>query len=74
LVGAMTIGQMDQPQVAGVAVDQGGHRRLAHRPNDQIPFRKTERGPGEPGVAEIALRLCRLLGMFARLSWGAPGC
>jgi hypothetical protein len=39
--------------------------------DDQIAFRKTEAGPGGPGVAEIALRFGRLLGMSARASWGA---
>jgi hypothetical protein len=37
----------------------------------KITFRKTVDGSGEPGVAEIALRCSRLLGMFARLS-GVP--
>ena len=44
---------------------------LLASPDDQIAFRKTVAGPGEPGVAEIALRCGRLLGMFARLS-GVP--
>jgi hypothetical protein len=39
--------------------------------DDQIAFRKTKAGPGGSGVAEIALRFGRLLGMFARLS-GVP--
>ncbi len=38
---------------------------------DQIAFRKTEAGPGGPGVAEVALRFGRSLGMFARPSLGA---
>jgi hypothetical protein len=32
-------------------------------------LRKTEAGPGGLGVAEIALRCCRLLGMSAQPSW-----
>jgi hypothetical protein len=45
--------------------------RGAVEADDQIALRKTVEGPGEPGVAEIALRCGRLLGMFARLS-GVP--
>jgi hypothetical protein len=37
----------------------------------QVSFRKTVGGPGGSGVAEVALRSGRLLGMSARLS-GAP--
>ena len=62
---------MDEFDVAGLALDQRADRRAVLRANDQVTFRKTEAGPGEPGVAEVALRCGRLLGMFARLS-GVP--
>lgn len=39
--------------------------------NDEVILRKTESGPGGSGVAEVALRCGRLLGMFARVS-GVP--
>jgi glutathione peroxidase len=42
--------------------------------NYQVTFRKTVRGPGGPGVAEVALRSGRLLGMSARPSPGCPDC
>ena len=69
--GVVAVGQVHQHGVAGGALDEGGDRGLVGLAHDQVAFRKTVVGPGEPGVAEVALRLCRLLGMFARLS-GVP--
>ena len=51
-------------------LDEGADRGAVEA-DEQIAFRKTVEGPGEPGVAEVALRCGRLLGMFARLS-GVP--
>ncbi len=62
---------MYQPQHPSLALDERGDRREVVVADDEITLRKTEGGPGEPGVAEIALRCCRLLGMFARL-FGVP--
>ena len=53
-----------------VALHQGPDRGTA-QPEDEIAFRKTVGGPEGSGVAEVALRSGRLLGMSARLS-GAP--
>src|SRR6478672_10192130 len=53
---------------SGLAFDECRDGRALPSANDQVSLRKTVVGPGEPGVAEVALRLCRLLGMFARLS------
>ncbi len=50
---------MQQHQVAGFALHQGADSRLALPADDQVAFRKTVRGPGGPGVAEIALRCGR---------------
>jgi len=47
---------MQQHQVAGFALHQGADSRLALLADDQVAFRKTDDGPGGPGVAEIALR------------------
>jgi hypothetical protein len=62
---------VDQPQDPGLAFDQSTDCREVVVADYEITFRKTKAGPGEPGVAEIALRFGRLLGMFARLS-GVP--
>jgi hypothetical protein len=40
----------------------------------QIAFRKTERGPGESGVAEIALRYVSLTGNVRPTLLGRLGC
>src|ERR1039458_1690182 len=58
---AAACGQVQQQDVAGGALNQGADRGLAVLADDQVAFRKTERGPGGPGVAEVALRSGRLL-------------
>ena len=58
-------------QVSCLSVDDGSDCAGISGPHDQVAFRKTEAGPGEPGVAEVALRFGRSLGMFARPSLGA---
>jgi hypothetical protein len=62
---------MQQQDESGRALNQGADRRGATSANDEVAFRKTKAGPGGSGVAEIALRCGRLLGMFARL-FGVP--
>jgi hypothetical protein len=62
---------MQQDREPGTAFHQGADRTLVAGAQDQITFRKTEAGPGGPGVAEVALRFGRSLGMFARPSLGA---
>jgi len=47
---------MQQHRVTGLPLDQGADRGQVALADDQIAFRKTEAGPGGPGVAEIALR------------------
>jgi hypothetical protein len=42
--------------------------------DDQIAFRKTEAGPGGPGVAEIALRFMSLTGNVRPTLLGRLGC
>ena len=49
--GMMPVGQMDQHRIAGSAFDQGGDGGLVAFTHDQVAFRKTVEGPGEPGVA-----------------------
>jgi hypothetical protein len=61
---------MQQRGESAGPLDDGADRGAVEA-DDQIALRKTVEGPGEPGVAEIALRCGRLLGMFARLS-GVP--
>jgi hypothetical protein len=58
----------------GRPLGQGRDRAEPVLADDQVAFRKTERGPGGPGVAEVALRSGRLLGMSARLFLGCPDC
>jgi hypothetical protein len=65
------VGEVQQDGEPGAALDQGADRTATCCPDDQVALRKTVDGPGEPGVAEVALRCGRLLGMFARLS-GVP--
>jgi hypothetical protein len=60
-----------QSNQAGLALNESADRRALVLADDEVTFRKTEAGPEEPGVAEVALRCCRLLGMFARL-FGVP--
>jgi hypothetical protein len=48
--------QLDEP---GRAFDEGADLGGLVFADDQIAFRKTVDGPGEPGVAEIALRCGR---------------
>jgi hypothetical protein len=67
----MTAGKMNQAHRPAGSVEQSADRRAAVLPDDQVAFRKTEAGPGGPGVAEVALRFGRSLGMFARPSLGA---
>ena len=52
-------------------LDQGDQMTAAVATDEQITLRKTEAGPGGPGVDEVSLRFGRLLGMSARLSWDA---
>jgi hypothetical protein len=67
----MGVRQVHQHHVSGGAFDQRSDGRLVQGSGDEIAFRKTKAGPGGSGVAEIALRFGRLLGMFARL-FGVP--
>ena len=73
-VGVMPGGQVDQAHVSAGAGRPGCRSRIVHPAGDQVAFRKTEPGPGGPGVAEVALRSGRLLGMSARPSLGCPDC
>jgi hypothetical protein len=62
--------EVDQHGEPAAAFDQSADR-AALQTNQKITLRKTVEGPGGSGVAEIALRCGRLLGMFARL-FGVP--
>ena len=42
LLGPVALGQVHLAQVAGPPVDQGGDRRAAHRPHDQVAFPVTK--------------------------------
>ena len=53
-------------------LDQGDQMTAAVATDEQITLRKTEAGPGGPGVDEVSLPFGRLLGMSARLSWDTP--
>ena len=53
---------MNQHHRAALAFHQCADRRPGSS-DDQVTFRKTEDDPGEPGVAEVALPCCRLLGI-----------
>ncbi len=70
-VGVSAGGQMDQSQRSGLTLNQRADRREAVVTDDEVTLRKTEADPGGPGVAEVALRFGRSLGMFARPSLGA---
>lgn len=64
--------EADAPAAASAsALDQSADGRQVAVADNEISFRKTEIGPGGSGVAEIALRFGRLLGMFAR-PFGVP--
>jgi hypothetical protein len=67
----VVVRQVQQQGESGAALDQGADRGLLTRTDDQVAFRKTEAGPGGLGVAEVALRFGRSLGMSAQLSLGA---
>jgi hypothetical protein len=70
--GGVIVGQMQQHPVAGGSLDHRADRRRGFSTaQDEVTLRKTEAGPEGPGVAEVALRCGRLLGMFARL-FGVP--
>jgi hypothetical protein len=61
----------DEHAESGCAFHQRGDSTPTHSPDDQVALRKTEVDPWGSGVAEIALRLDRLLGMSTRSAWGA---
>jgi hypothetical protein len=48
-----------QSDQTGLALDEGADRRALVLADDEVTFRKTVVGPGEPGMAEIALRFGR---------------
>jgi len=57
--------------MTNLSFDQGADRGPVASSHDEVALRKTVSGPGRPGVAEVALRVGRLLGMSARFS-GVP--
>jgi hypothetical protein len=69
-VGTPASGERDEHQEPGLALDEGGDSGLSAT-EEQVSFRKSVGRPGGSGVAEVALRFGRSLGMSARSS-GAP--
>jgi hypothetical protein len=53
---AVTLQKMQQSDYSGLPFHERADRRALVLADDEIAFRKTEDGPGGPGVAEIALR------------------
>jgi hypothetical protein len=51
-------GQVQQLHGSAGSLDQRADGRPAVLSNDEVSLRKTDGGPGGPGVAEVALR-CR---------------
>jgi hypothetical protein len=70
-LGGVVTRQVQQDGEPGGPLDQGPDRALVSSTQDEVAFRKTVDGPGGLGVAEVALRCGRLLGMFAWL-FGVP--
>jgi hypothetical protein len=70
-VGVPALGQGHEPHIAGAAFHQRADGRAAVLADDQVTFRKSVARPGGSGVAEVALRFSRSLGMSARFS-GVP--
>jgi hypothetical protein len=62
---------MSPSRTASAVLHHGADGRAPGRTQDDVALRKTEAGPGELGVAEVALRFGRSLGMSAQLSLGA---
>lgn len=58
--------ELDEHAEARSALHQGGYGAQALLPDDQVPLRKTMSDLRGPGVAEVALRLERSLGMSTR--------
>jgi hypothetical protein len=52
----MIIGELNEHRGSCLAFDKSGDRRTLLCADDQITLRKTVRGPGGSGVAEVALR------------------
>ncbi len=59
LLGPAPARQMNQLDVEAVPVDQRADGRPVAAAGDQVALRKTVRGPGGSGVAEVALRCGR---------------
>jgi hypothetical protein len=70
----VTSGKVHQPNHAGLPLDEGADRRALVLADDEVTFRKTERGPGGSGVAEIALRYVSLTGNVRPTLLGRLGC